>query len=82
MVRINADIIRDREHTTVLISGLAKGTSQALIESFFESVSGNDHTGLTRSVAAYERLQYSWTSLDLPIQLYSNSGPWNPLLQL
>lgn len=30
---------RDREHTTVLVGGLAKGTPQALIESFFESVS-------------------------------------------
>jgi hypothetical protein len=31
--------VRDREHTTVLVGGLPKGTSQGLLESFFESVS-------------------------------------------
>lgn len=33
-------LYRDREHTTVLVSGIAKSTSKDLVESFFESVSG------------------------------------------
>lgn len=73
---------RDREHTTVLIGGLAKGVPQALIESFFESVSVEMSADLIRSAAEYVKPQYWLTILLRQTQPYSNftlSIPWHPL---